>query len=51
MIVAAEITAMGQICEASADHPFLAFGLQLDPAVVTNVVLYLSETPELVLRL
>jgi AraC-like DNA-binding protein len=47
MIVAAEITAMGQICEASAERPFLALGLQLDPAVVTNVVLYLSETPEL----
>jgi AraC-like DNA-binding protein len=47
MVVAAEITAMGQICEASADKPFLSLGLQLDPAVITNVVLYLSETPEL----
>jgi AraC-like DNA-binding protein len=47
MVVAAEITAMGQIAEASADKPFLALNLYLDPAVITNVVLYLSETPSL----
>lgn len=47
MVVAAEITAMGQIVEASPDKPFLAIGLDLDPAVIMNVVLYLSETPEL----
>lgn len=47
MVVAAEITAMGQIIEASPDKPFLAIGLQLDPAVIMNVVLYLSQTPEL----
>lgn len=47
MIVAAEITAMDQIAEASTEKPFLAVGLHLDPAVITNVVLYLSEVPEL----
>ncbi|MEI9409531.1 AraC family transcriptional regulator [Mesorhizobium salmacidum] len=47
MVVAAEITAMGQILEASVDSPFLAINLNLDPAVITNVVLYLSQTPEL----
>lgn len=47
MIVAAEVTAMDQIAEASAEKPFLAVGLHLDPAVITNVVLYLSEVPEL----
>ncbi|MBP1862239.1 AraC family transcriptional regulator [Rhizobium herbae] len=47
MVVAAEITAMGQIIEASPDKPFLAINLDLDPAVIMNVVLYLSETPEL----
>ncbi|WP_156350695.1 AraC family transcriptional regulator [Sphingomonas sp. Leaf20] len=47
MLVAAEITAMGQIIEASPDKPFLAIGLNLDPAVIMNVVLYLSETREL----
>lgn len=47
MVVAAEITAMGQIIEASPEKPFLAVNLDLDPAVIMNVVLYLSETPEL----
>jgi AraC-type transcriptional regulator len=47
MVVAAEITAMGQVIEASPDKPFLAVNLNLDPAVIMNVVLYLSETPEL----
>ena len=47
MVVAAEITAMGQIIEASPDKPFLAVNLNLDPAVIMNVVLYLSETQEL----
>lgn len=47
MVVAAEITAMGQIVEASPDKPFLAISLDLDPAVIMNVVLYLSKTPEL----
>jgi AraC-like DNA-binding protein len=47
MVVAAEITAMGQIVVASPDKPFLAVCLDLDPAVIMKVVLYLSETPEL----
>jgi AraC-like DNA-binding protein len=47
VIVSAEITAMDQVTEASAEKPFLAAGLQLDPAVITNVVLYMSEVPEL----
>ncbi len=47
MVVAAEITAMGQIVEASPDKPFLAVSLDLDPALIMKVVLYLSETPEL----
>jgi AraC-like DNA-binding protein len=47
MVVAAEVTAMGQIIEASPEEPFLAINLDLDPAVIMNVVLYLSQTPEL----
>ena len=47
MVVAAEITAMGQIIEASPQEPFLAINLSLDPAVIMDVVLYLSKTPEL----
>ena len=47
MVVAAEIAAMGQIIEASPEKPFLAINLDLDPAVIMNVVIYLAETPEL----
>ncbi len=47
MVVCAEIAAMGQIVEASPDKPFLAVNLDLDPAVIMNVVLYLANTPEL----
>src|SRR6218665_1660851 len=35
MIVAAEVTAMGQICEASTDEPYLALNLFLDTAVIS----------------
>jgi hypothetical protein len=45
MVVAAEIAAMSKIMEASPAKPFLAINLDLDPAVIMNVVLYLSETP------
>jgi len=47
MVVAAELPVMGQIVEASPEKPFLAINLTLDPAVIMNVVLYLSATPEL----
>ena len=47
MVAAAEITAVGQIIEASPDKPFLAISLNLDPAVIMSVMLYQSETPEL----
>ncbi|AGB73980.1 MULTISPECIES: MFS transporter [Rhizobium] len=45
-MVVAEIPVMGQIVEASPEKPFLAINLTLDPAVIMNVVLYLSATPE-----
>jgi AraC-like DNA-binding protein len=47
MIVAAEIAALGQICEASEDQPFLAVGLFLDPALLSNLVLEMATMPEL----
>jgi len=47
MVVAAEITAMGHIIEASSEKPFLAINLDLDPAVIMNVVIYLAQAPEL----
>ncbi|MCR4469821.1 MULTISPECIES: AraC family transcriptional regulator [unclassified Burkholderia] len=46
MVVSAEITVMGQIVQASPEKPFLAVSLDLDPAVIMNVVRYLSETRE-----
>ena len=39
MIVAAEIAALGQICEASEGKPFVAIGLFLDQALLSNLVL------------
>lgn len=47
MIVAAEIAALGQICEASEDQPFLAVGLFLDQALLSNLVLEMAAIPEL----
>ncbi|MBY2917537.1 AraC family transcriptional regulator [Rhizobium leguminosarum] len=47
MIVAAEIAALGQICEASEDQPFLAVGLFLDPALLSDLVLEMAAIPEL----
>lgn len=47
MIVAAEIAALGQICEASEGRPFLAIGLFLDPTLLSNLVLEVAAIPEL----
>lgn len=47
MIVAAEIAALGQICEASEDQPFLAIGLFLDPALLSDILLEITAIPEL----
>ena len=46
MIVAAEIAALGQICEASQAQPFLALGLFLDTALLSDVLLEMAEVPE-----
>ncbi|MGV2113780.1 AraC family transcriptional regulator N-terminal domain-containing protein [Agrobacterium salinitolerans] len=50
VIAAAEVVAMERVAQATLERPFLALALRLDPAVITNVVLYLSETPELKLQ-
>ena len=47
MIVAAEIAALGQICEASKDQPFLAIGLFLDPAMLADILLEMTAIPDL----
>lgn len=47
MIVAAEIAALGQVCEASLDTPFVAVGLFLDPALLSDLVLEMAAMPEL----
>ncbi|CAN5681944.1 AraC family transcriptional regulator [soil metagenome] len=46
MIVAAEIAALGQICEASQDQPFLAIGLFLDQVLLSDLVLEMAAIPE-----
>lgn len=46
MIVAAEITALGQVCEASQDSPFVAVGLFLDPALLSDLILEMAAMPE-----
>ena len=46
IIVAAELTAMGQVCEATSDEPYLALNLLLDPAVVSSLLLDMSDHPE-----
>ncbi|MGO4568037.1 AraC family transcriptional regulator N-terminal domain-containing protein [Rhizobium sp. 2YAF20] len=47
MIVAAEIAALGQVCEASLDRPFVAVGLFLDPPLLSDLVLEMAAMPEL----
>ncbi|MDX8327105.1 AraC family transcriptional regulator (plasmid) [Agrobacterium tumefaciens] len=47
MIVAAEIAALGQVCEASPDRPFVAIGLYLDPPMLSDLVLEMAAMPEL----
>lgn len=46
MIVAAEVAAMGQICEASPEEPYLAINLYIDPAVISSLLLEMSGMPE-----
>ena len=46
MVVAAELTAMGQVCEASTDEPYLALNLLLDPAVISTILLDMNGLAE-----
>lgn len=46
MIVAAEIAALGQVCEASQDAPFIAVGLYLDQVQLSDLVLEMEAMPE-----
>ncbi|ABI76309.1 transcriptional regulator, AraC family [Hyphomonas neptunium ATCC 15444] len=50
MVVAAEVTAMGQVCEASTDEPYLALNLLLDAAVISAVLLEMDRLPEARIR-
>ncbi|AST28102.1 MULTISPECIES: AraC family transcriptional regulator [Ralstonia solanacearum species complex] len=47
MVVAAEIAALGQVCEASEEKPFIAVGLFLDQAQLSDLVLEMAALPEL----
>jgi hypothetical protein len=46
MVVAAEVVAIGQISEASPEAPYLAVNLYLDPAVISALLLEMSDMPE-----
>jgi AraC-like DNA-binding protein len=50
MVVAAEVTAMGQVCEASSDEPYLALNLYLDPAVISAILLDMNGFAEPAIR-
>ncbi|UXN74770.1 AraC family transcriptional regulator [Devosia sp. A8/3-2] len=39
ILVAAEVTAMGQVCEAAADEPYTALNLYLDPILISALLL------------
>ncbi|SHH92156.1 AraC family transcriptional regulator [Pollutimonas bauzanensis] len=43
LIVSIDLPVTGSICEASADHPYLAFSLKLDLAALAALVLDMSE--------
>jgi AraC-like DNA-binding protein len=46
MVVAAEISAIGQISQATPEEPYLAINLYLDPAVISALLLEMSDMPE-----
>ncbi|WEK04377.1 MAG: AraC family transcriptional regulator [Candidatus Devosia phytovorans] len=46
IVVAAELTAMGQVCQATTDEPYLALNLLLDPAVISRLLLDMSGHAE-----
>ncbi|HWJ72242.1 MAG TPA: AraC family transcriptional regulator [Kaistia sp.] len=46
MVVAAELTAMGQVCEASTDEPYLSLNLYLDPAVLSAILFDMNGLAE-----
>ena len=49
MVVAAELTATGQVCEASSDEPYLALNLYLDPAMISTILLEMNALAESVI--
>lgn len=46
MVVAAELTATEQVCEASTDEPYLALNLYLDPAMISTILLDMNGLAE-----
>ncbi|TRO91997.1 AraC family transcriptional regulator [Glycocaulis profundi] len=50
MMVAAEVAAMGQVCAASTDEPYLSLILILDPAVISALLLEMESLPEAPIR-
>lgn len=46
IVVAAEVAAIGQVYEASAEEPYLGLNLYLDPSVIASVLLDLASLPD-----
>lgn len=46
LVVAAEVTAMGQVVEATSSEPFLCLNLLLDPAAISMVLHDIDGLPE-----
>lgn len=46
MMVAAEVAAMGQVCEASTGEPYIALNLFIDPTVIASLVAEMSGIGE-----
>jgi AraC-like DNA-binding protein len=46
MVVAAEVTAMGQVCAATTEEPYLAFNLLLNQTAISSLLLDMEGLPE-----
>ncbi|SFB74229.1 AraC family transcriptional regulator [Tropicimonas isoalkanivorans] len=50
MVVAAEVAAMGQVCDALPEAPYLSLNLVLDPAVISTILLDMDGLVEPTIR-
>lgn len=46
MVVAAELAALAQISQASAEQPYIALNIALDPALISGLMLEMASLPQ-----